>query len=399
MRSSTLFQITKRGFPAFHSVPLSSRPLRFYSTESLQQSLHKDLTSRAPNIIFDYLSPTPSHLLNVSLADFLPESCYPPDFSKSDMSDLPFARLESLHEFNRALLPQGHHLVYFSPQVPGSELLPDGTDPLQSPGPPFVRRMWAGGSLTFNPSMKRHLQLDTTRATCIEKISDVSVKGTEGDEKVFVSIERRIGLAGHKYCDPLYSSGSEPRELFRRFVRGYLQIKDTTKMGNLSLVETRNLVFMREKSAEAAKADAIKTGKILKPAHAPDFTVAMTPTKSLLFRFSALTFNAHGIHLDPQYAREIEGHRNLLLHGPLSLVVMLSVLRSQLKEGEMVMRFDYKNLAPLYADEELRVCIRKDTEKEDKFDVWIEGKEGGYAVKGSAVVGQTDTTPFDRIDF
>ncbi len=178
--------------------------------------------------------------------------------------DLPFARLESLHEFDRAIMPQGHHLVYFPPQVPGSDLLPDGTDPLQSPGPPFVRRMWAGGSLVFNAARKRHLQLDTTRATCIEKISDVSVKGTEGDEKVFVNIERRIGLAGHKYCDPLYSSGSEPREIFRRFVRGYLQIKDATKMGNLSLVEMRNLVFMRAKSAESAKEDAQKLGKILK---------------------------------------------------------------------------------------------------------------------------------------
>jgi hydroxyacyl-ACP dehydratase HTD2-like protein with hotdog domain len=125
----------------------------------------------------------------------------------------------------------------------------------------------------------------------------------------------------------------------------------------------------------------------------------MTPTKALLFRFSALTFNAHGIHLDPRYAREVEGHRNLLLHGPLSLVLMLSVLRSQLKEGEMVLRFDYRNLAPLYAEEELKICVRKDTDKEDKYDVWIEGKEGGYAVKGSAVVGPVDTTPFDRIDF
>lgn len=263
MRSS-IFLASRRGVRAFRSYPLSFPAVRCrYSTEALQQSLHKDLTTREPNIIFDYLSPTPSHLLNVSLADFLPESCYPSDFSKSDM-DLPFARLESLHEFDRALLPQGHHLVYFNPQIPSSELLPDGTDPLQSPGAPFVRRMWAGGSLVFNPSRQRHLQLDTTRATCIEKISDVSVKGTEGEEKVFVSIERRIGLAGHKYCDPLYSSGSEPREIFRRFVRGYLQIKDATKMGNLSMVETRNLVFMREKSAEAAKADAAKPGKVLK---------------------------------------------------------------------------------------------------------------------------------------
>ena len=113
--------------------------------------------------------------------------------------------------------------------------------------------------------------------------------------------------------------------------------------------------------------------------------MSLTPTPSHLFRFSALTFNAHRIHLDPQYTREIEGHRNLLVHGPLSLVLMLSVLRSQLKIGEMVLKFDYRNLAPLYVEEEMRICAKRDGET--RFDVWIEGKEGGYAVKGSAVVG------------
>jgi len=111
----------------------------------------------------------------------------------------------------------------------------------------------------------------------------------------------------------------------------------------------------------------------------------MVPNQSLLFRFSALTFNAHGIHLDPQYAKGVEGHRNIILHGPLSLVLLLSVLRSQLQEGEMIKRFDYRNLAPLYANEEMRICIRKDREK--KYDVWIEGQSGGYAVKGSAIIG------------
>jgi hydroxyacyl-ACP dehydratase HTD2-like protein with hotdog domain len=115
--------------------------------------------------------------------------------------------------------------------------------------------------------------------------------------------------------------------------------------------------------------------------------VRIIPTQSLLFRFSALTFNAHSIHLDPQYCREIEGHRNLLVHGPLSLVLMLTVLRSQLLKGEIIKQFDYRNLAPLYVDEELRVCVRKSADDEHKHEVWIEGREGGYAVKGSAVVG------------
>jgi hypothetical protein len=74
------------------------------------------------------------------------------------------------------------------------------------------------------------------------------------------------------------------------------------------------------------------------------------------------------------------------VHGPLTLVLMLSVLRSQLKAGEMLVEFEYRNLVPLYAEEEMKVCVRRDPEKVDRFDVWIEEPGGGYAVKGSALV-------------
>jgi len=68
---------------------------------------------------------------------------------------------------------------------------------------------------------------------------------------------------------------------------------------------------------------------------------------------------------------------------------MLSVLSSQLKARELVTKFDYRNLAPLYANEEMRICIRKDASRTDKYDVWIEGRDGGYAVRGSALIGNT----------
>jgi hypothetical protein len=138
----------------------------------------------------------------------------------------------------------------------------------------------------------------------------------------------------------------------------------------------------------------------------------MVPDANLLFRFSALTFNAHRIHLDREYARNVEGFRNLVVHGPLSLLLMLKVLSSHIGSGKMVKSITYKNLAPLFADEKMTICIRcsrlqsgatstrvdeaeemgaDQTEapvEEDsgitKWDVWIEGPEGGYAVKGSA---------------
>ena len=114
------------------------------------------------------------------------------------------------------------------------------------------------------------------------------------------------------------------------------------------------------------------------------FRHSILPTKSLLFRFSALTSNAHLIHLDQNYTQNEEGYKNLLVHGPLTLTLLLSVLQHNLSsEGLRVDRFDYKNLAPLFVEEELTVC-GKPKDDGSAWDVWIEGPDGGLAVRGTA---------------
>lgn len=241
---------------------------RLSSTQSI---LHKKLTSRKPNIIYDYLSPTPSHLLNISLADFIPSSCYPANFRASDLT-LPRSHIDGPDECSDAgYLPQSHHLVYFSPQIPHSALLPDGTDPLQSPGPPFVRRMWAGGSVVFNTARGEQLRLDNIRAACIERIAAVSIKGNEGNEKVFVNIERRIGLADSSDYPQTdlddeggaYSVSDQYSMADQRLLRRY-NADDSNNIGRASLVETRNIVFMREKDAATAKEDCARPPKTVR---------------------------------------------------------------------------------------------------------------------------------------
>lgn len=39
-----------------------------------------------------------------------------------------------------------------------------------------------------------------------------------------------------------------------------------------------------------------------------EFSFQYKPTLTTLFRFSALTFNGHHIHLDQKYAQEVEGY-------------------------------------------------------------------------------------------
>lgn len=129
---------------------------------------------------------------------------------------------------------------------------------------------------------------------------------------------------------------------------------------------------------------------MLTPFKAPsdaEFRHSIKPTKSLLFRFSALTFNAHLIHLDKSYTQQMEGYRNLLVHGPLTLTLLLMALQNHLAQSGLVIEdIEYRNLAPLYADEELAICGKQKTGRnvnESTWDVWIEGPEGGLAVRGT----------------
>ena len=297
-----------------------------------------------------------NQLLNATLVDFLPTRESPPIPSKSP-TRFPFEL--------------GRHLVYFPPVTSLSSLLSDGTDPDQSPGDPFVRRMWAGGSITQYNQRETPIKFHR-RFVCLERITDVTVKGLPGDEKVFVTIERRV-------------SG---RDLGQSCLEDFLR-KKLLQDGACMVIETRNIVFLRRKSRGAVVDEKSAQSKILRPSLEPEFSQKITPSAALLFRFSALTFNAHRIHLDKQYCCETEGHRNLLVHGPLSLLLMLEVLKSYLRATGQIFfigSVEYRNIAPLYAEEEMKVCGRP--KGDGKWDIWIEGKEGGYAVKGVAHVLQ-----------
>lgn len=94
-----------------------------------------------------------------------------------------------------------------------------------------------------------------------------------------------------------------------------------------------------------------------------------------------MTFNAHRIHLDRQYCREVEGYRDLLVHGPLLLVMMFTVLA---KNGLIVTDLTYRNLAPVYVNEKINVCLAK--RRPGTWDVWIAGHDDSLRVKGTAIV-------------
>jgi 3-methylfumaryl-CoA hydratase len=72
--------------------------------------------------------------------------------------------------------------------------------------------------------------------------------------------------------------------------------------------------------------------------------VRVDPT--LLFRYSALTYNAHRIHYDRAFART-EGYPGLLVHGPLQALLMAHQAARTVHIVHPY-RFDYRLVAPLF---------------------------------------------------
>lgn len=101
-----------------------------------------------------------------------------------------------------------------------------------------------------------------------------------------------------------------------------------------------------------------------------------------LFHFSALTFNPHKIHYSLPWARDVEGHRDLVVHGPLNLISILDLWRDiqchNVTDPSSVLpeRISYRATSPLYAGDEYQVVL----EKGEESKVQIIGP-GGVAMK------------------
>jgi 3-methylfumaryl-CoA hydratase len=77
----------------------------------------------------------------------------------------------------------------------------------------------------------------------------------------------------------------------------------------------------------------------------PGDAVPFSVDERVLFRFSALTYNAHRIHYDRDYARSVEGYPDLVVHGPLQALLMAEHAR---RRGADLAVFEYRLVAPLF---------------------------------------------------
>lgn len=245
-------------------------------------------------------------------------------------------------------LPSGYHLAYFTPAVLPGDLGRDGTDISYSPAEPFTRRMWAGGQLYWekeNPLRVGDEAIETTKLVSAEPKTTRA-----GEEMIVVGVEKTF-----------------------ENVKG------------LALVDRRDWVFRPQLSGSPPSqgySEAIGNDDTLLPL--PDTSQKsrdFLQTAVSLFRFSALTFNAHMIHYSRPWCREVEGHREIVVHGPLNLINMLDFWRDEQPNDYMIPRsIRYRAIAPFYAGESYRALLGR---ADDTTSIKLWGHDG----KGDVRVG------------
>ena len=136
----------------------------------------------------------------------------------------------------------------------------------------------------------------------------------------------------------------------------FVDIDHTVTADGIAAVQERQTIVYRDASAAAPAPKPL--------AMQSDFSDwqwhrTLTPSSALLFRYSALTFNSHRIHYDLPYARDCEGYRGLVVHGPLTATLLLD-LAARAFGSNSVKTFAFRGEAPAFADEALHLVGRAD---------------------------------------
>nr|VFK03395.1 MAG: mesaconyl-C4-CoA hydratase [Candidatus Kentron sp. H]VFK03751.1 MAG: mesaconyl-C4-CoA hydratase [Candidatus Kentron sp. H]VFK06637.1 MAG: mesaconyl-C4-CoA hydratase [Candidatus Kentron sp. H] len=237
-------------------------------------------------------------------------------------------------------LPPLWHWMYFLPRAPWSKISTDGHPERGGFMPPIAlpRRMFAGSRMTFNKLLT--IGEPAVRHGEVLKISEKS--GGSG-KLAFVTVSYKI-----------------------------------EQNGEICIEEEQDIVY-REPGAPVPAPEPVPFPEV----PAGSWTKTITPDPVLLFRFSALTFNAHRIHIDRRYAMEEEGYPGLIVHGPLTAIQLAELIRHN--QERPIAKFTFRGQAPLFDLGPYRVVA---TQGEDnKVELSAQGPNGKTTMVASAELG------------
>ena len=166
-------------------------------------------------------------------------------------------------------------------------------------------RMWAGGRIEFLHALRAG-----ESATRVSTITQVEEKTGRSGSLLFVTVRH-----------------------------------DYSQEGRLAIREEQDIVYREPTPPKAGSGDALARG---------EWVEVIEPTPTLLFRYSAVTFNGHRIHYDYPYVTGTEGYAGLVVHGPLIATLSLRAFCRTHPEATL-RRFAYRGVRPLIAPQPFEV--------------------------------------------
>jgi 3-methylfumaryl-CoA hydratase len=141
----------------------------------------------------------------------------------------------------------------------------------------------------------------------------------------------------------------------------------------VAITEEQDLVYREAVSAPADGASKpVQQAKPQAATEKADHAVEWTPDTVQLFRYSALTYNAHRIHYDLPYTREVEGYPALVINGGLIALMLVEAARPNLSGA--IAGYDARAMAPLFIGQTVLLNSRASG---DTVETWASSADGG----------------------
>ncbi|MBU2980535.1 MaoC family dehydratase N-terminal domain-containing protein [Lentibacter algarum] len=237
-------------------------------------------------------------------------------------------------------LPPFYHQLYFWSPEPPENLGRDGhpaTGNSLIPNLGLPRRMWAGGRLEFyTPLLAGHA---ATKQTTLHSVSE---KHGKSGPLAFVTLQH-----------------------------------DISQNSRVALREYQDLVYREDPTSSTPAPQVLVARTDETSSNACDFN------STLLFRYSALTFNGHRIHYDEAYSREVEHYSGLVVHGPL-LAQMLMLMAE--KHLGALASFSFRATSALMHTETAEFCIKDNS-------LWVRASDGRQCMQAEATTTRQAQIP------
>lgn len=244
---------------------------------------------------------------------------------------------EKSHFEEGDLLPPGWQWLYFLPSARQEELGTDGHPKLGGflPPIPLPRRMWAAGRMSVHQPLR--IGDEVTRTSTIKALN---VKEGRSGTLIFLTL-----------------------------------LHELVANGVTAISEEQDLVYRAQ--PEPGQQPAGKPAPL-----GETWCEKIQPDPTLLFRYSALTFNAHRIHYDREYATTQEHYPALVVQGPLIATLLLELIHSNLPD-KRISRFSFRAIHPAYDSTALSLCGKAD-EESGQLALWSKNAEGILTMEATA---------------